>query len=107
MTDGPITELEDDRPSLIWLEQHLHLGDLRCPCCSSTARRLFRDQGYFPAYRCRACNGYHALPTGMVFEKTRQRPATLVLLRWLAKSEPMARLGRELGLSRKQLHVLR
>jgi hypothetical protein len=43
-----------------------------------------------------------------VFEKTRQRPATLVLLlRGIAKGEPTARLARELGLSRKQLHTLR
>ena len=40
--------------------------------------------------------------------KTRQRPATLVLLlRGIAKGEPTARLARELGVSRKQLHTLR
>jgi hypothetical protein len=43
-----------------------------------------------------------------VFEKTRQRPATLVLLlRGIAKGEPTARLARELAGSRKQLHTLR
>ena len=43
-----------------------------------------------------------------MFAKTRQRPATLVLLlRGIAKGEPTARLARELGLSRKQLHTLR
>ena len=43
--------------------------------------------------------------TETVFEKTRQRPATLVLLlRGIAKAEPTAR---RLGLSRKQLHPLR
>jgi hypothetical protein len=48
------------------------------------------------------------LLTGTVFEKTRQRPATLVLLlRGIAKGEPTARLARELGVSRKQLHTLR
>jgi hypothetical protein len=48
------------------------------------------------------------LLTGTVFAKTRQRPATLVLLlRGIAKGEPTARLARELGLSRKQLHTLR
>jgi hypothetical protein len=31
----------------------------------------------------------------------------LVLLRSIAKGEPTARLARELGLSRKQLHTLR
>ena len=59
-------------------------------------------------YRCRACNGYYTLLTGTVFAKTRQRPATLVLLlRGIAKGESTARLARELGLSRKQLHTLR
>jgi hypothetical protein len=44
----------------------------------------------------------------MVFEKTRQRLATLVLLlHGNAKGEPTARLARALGVSRKQLHTLR
>ena len=43
-----------------------------------------------------------------MFAKTRQRPATLVLLlRGVAKGEPTARVARELRLSRKQLHTLR
>ena len=51
---------------------------------------------------------YYTLLAGTVFEKTRQRPATLVLLlRGLAKGEPTARLAREPGMSRKQLHTLR
>ena len=65
-------------------------------------------RGHFPAYRCRTCDGYYTLLTGTVFAKTRQRPATLVLLlRGMAKGEPTARLARELGLSRTQLHTLR
>jgi transposase-like protein len=108
MIDFPITELLDDSASLMWLERHLHPDGLYCPRCSSTARRLFRAQGAFPAYRCRACDGYYTLLTGTAFAKTRQRPATLVLLlRGVAKGEPTARLARELGLSRKQLHTLR
>jgi transposase-like protein len=108
MIDFPITELLDDSICLIWLERHLHPDGLRCPHCKSTVRRLFRHQGYFPAYRCRGCNGYYTLLTGTVFAKTRQRPATLVLLlRGIAKGEPTARLARELGVSRKQLHTLR
>jgi hypothetical protein len=78
-------------------------GRLQCPRGGSTARRLFRDQGHFPAY-----DGYDTLLTGTVFEKTRQRPAILVLLpRGMAKGEPTARLARELGRSRIQLHTLR
>ena len=108
MIDFPITELLDDSSSLIWLERHLHPNGLHCPHCRSATRRLFRAQGHFPAYRCRACDGYYTLLTGTVFAKTRQRPATLVLLlRGVAKGEPTARLARELGLSRKQLHTLR
>jgi transposase-like protein len=108
MIDFPITELLDQSVSLMWLERHLHPGGLHCPRCGSTARRLFRAQGYFPAYRCRVCEGYDPLLTGTVFAKTRQRPATLVLLRrGIAKGEPTARLARELGLSRTQLHTLR
>jgi transposase-like protein len=108
MIDFPIAELLDDSICLTWLERHLHPDGLQCPYCKSPVRRLFRHQGSFPAYRCRDCDGYYTLLTGTVFAKTRQRPATLVLLlRGMAKGEPTARLARELGLSRKQLHTLR
>jgi transposase-like protein len=108
MIDFPIAELLDDRSCLIWLERHLHPNGFACPHCYRPERRLFRQQGDFPAYHCRVCDGYSTLLTNTVFAKTRQRPATLVLLlRGLAKGEPTARVARELGLSRKQLHTLR
>jgi transposase-like protein len=108
MIDFPIDELLDDRIGTLWLERHLHPDGLACPHCGRSERRLFRAQGHFPAYRGRGCQGYYTLLTGTVFAKTRQRPATLVLLlRGMAKGEPTARLARELGLSRKQLHTLR
>jgi hypothetical protein len=108
MIDFPIAELLDDSICLLWLERHLHAEGFKCPRCGSVKRRLFRDQGHFPAYRCRACEGYSTLLTGTVFANTRQRPATLVLrLRGMAKGEPTARLARELGFSRQQLHPLR
>jgi transposase-like protein len=108
MIDFPIDELLDDGLCTLWLERHLHPAGLKCPHCGRSERRLFRAQGHFPAYRCRACEGYYTPLTGTIFAKTRQRPATLVLLlRGIAKGEPTARLARELGLSRKQLHTLR
>jgi transposase-like protein len=108
MIDFPIGELMDDSICILWLERHLHPSGLMCPHCGHSERRLFRAQGHFPAYRCRACEGYYTLLTGTAFAKTRQRPATLVLLlRGIAKGEPTAHLARELGLSRKQLHTLR
>jgi transposase-like protein len=108
MIDFPIDELMDDSICTLWLERHLHPQGLACPHCGSCTRRLFRAQGHFPAYRCGACDGYYTLLTGTVFAKTRQRPATLVLLlRGIAKGESTARLARELGVSRKQLHTLR
>jgi transposase-like protein len=108
MIDFPSTDLLDESICLMWLERHLHPDGFVCLHCHSRERRLFRQQGAFPAYRCRACDGYYTLLTHTVFEKTRQRPATLVLLlRGIAKGEPTARLARELGLSRKQLHTLR
>src|SRR5262245_19795859 len=93
--------------SLRWLEQHLHPEGLHCPRCGSMARRLFRAQGYFPVYRCRACDADYTLLTGTAFAKTRQRPATRVLLRGVAKGASTARLARERGLSRKPLQTLR
>ncbi len=108
MIDFPLGELLDDSICTRWLERHLHPDGLTCPHCRHSERRLFRAQGHFPAYRCRACDGYYTLLTGTVFAKTRQRPATLVLLlRGMAKGEPTARLARELGLSQKQLHTQR
>jgi transposase-like protein len=108
MIDFPITDLLDDDSCRLWLERYLHPRGLQCPHCGSPDRRLFRVQDHFPAYRCRVCAGYYTLLTGTVFAKTRQPPATLVLLlRGMAKGEPTARLARELGLSRKQLHTLR
>jgi transposase-like protein len=108
MIDFPITDLLDDDSCTLWLERHLHPAGLKCPHCGSRDRRLFRAQGHFPAYRCRGCEGYYTLLPGTVFAKTRQPPATLVLLlRGIAKGEPTARLARELKLSRKQLHTLR
>jgi len=108
MIDFPIAELLDDSICTLWLERYLHPHGLTCPRCGHSERRVFRAQGHFPAYRCRACAGYYTLLTGTIFAKTRQRPATLVLLlRGLATGEPTARLAREWGLSRKQLHTLR
>jgi transposase-like protein len=108
MIDFPITELLDASICMIWLERHLHPDGFVCPHCGSTNRRLFRQQKHFPAYRCRDCDRYYTLLTGTAFEKTRQPPATLVLLlRGITKGESPARLARELGLSRKQMHTLR
>jgi transposase-like protein len=108
MIDFPLDELLDDSLCTRWLGQHLHPNGLICPHCGHSERRLFRAPGHSPAYRCRACGGYYTLLTGTVFAKTRQRPATLVLLRrGLAKGGPSARLARELGLSRTQLQTLR
>jgi transposase-like protein len=108
MIDFPIDALLDDSVCTIWLERYLHPQGLTCPHCGPSERRLCREPGHFPAYRCRACEGYDTLLTGTVFATTRQRPATLVLLlRGIAKGESTARLARELGVSRKPLHTLR
>lgn len=96
MIDVPITALLDDSICMRWLERYLPPGGLICPHWGHAARRLCRNQGSFPAYRCRTCDGYYTLLTGTVFANTRQRPAPLVLLlRGMAKGEPTARLARE------------
>jgi transposase-like protein len=108
MIDFPLTDLLDDSLCMLWLERHLHPAGFACPHCGSANRRLFRQQKHFPAYRCRDCAGYYTLLTGTAFEKTRQSPATLVLLlRGITKGEATARLARELHMSRKQTHTLR
>jgi transposase-like protein len=108
MIDFPISELLDEAACVRWLEQHLHPDGFVCPHCGSTDRRLFREQGYFPAYRCRRCDGYYTLLTDTAFAKTRQSPSRLVLLlRGISKGEPTARLARELRMDRKHLGALR
>lgn len=79
MIDFPIIDLLDDSLCLIWLERYLSPNGLPCPPCARTARWLFRDQGHFPAYRCRGCDGYYTLLTGTIVENTQQRPAILVM----------------------------
>jgi transposase-like protein len=108
MLEFPIAEFMEDSMCTLWLERHLHPQGLTGPHGGHANRRVFRPHGYFPAYRCRACAGYYTLLTGTIFAKTRQRPAILVLfLRGIATGEPTARLARELGGSRKQLHTRR
>jgi hypothetical protein len=108
MIDFPIADLLDDSLCTLWLARDLQANGFVCPHCSSPERRMFRPQGHCPASRCRACDGYSTRLTGPLVEKTRQRPATLVLLRrGMAKGEATARLSRELGVSRQPLHTLR
>ena len=108
MIDFPIDELLDDTACLTWLEQRLHPDGWKCPRCGSSERRRAQQNGPWTAWRCKRCDRYQTLLTGTVFEKTRQPPAKLVLLlRGVAKGEPTARLARELGLGRVQVHRLR
>jgi hypothetical protein len=107
MIDFPIAERLDERICLIWLERQLHPDGCACPHCQRPERRLFRQQGDFPAYRCRACDGYYTLLTHTVFAKTRQRPSHA--------GTPAARYGERrthralsprVGDVRKQLHTV-
>jgi len=108
MIDFSIDELLDEHASLEWLERHLHPDGLQCPRCGSVERRVARQIGALSAYRCKACDRYHSILTGTVFEKTRQPPSKLVLiLRGIAKGESTARLARELGIGRARLHAMR
>src|SRR6266487_1575425 len=95
-------------PRVTWLEQHLHPTGLLCPRCQSSERRLFRQHLFFPTYRCRLCQRTYTILIGSVFAKTRQPPATIVmLLRGIAEGESTARLSRELDFDRKRLGKLR
>lgn len=104
----PIGELMDEATCLSWLEQHLHPAGFRCPRCQSTNRREFRMYQAFPSYRCRDCERPYTLVTGTAFEKTRQKPSTIVLLlRGVTQGVSTAQLAEELHLSYKQAHTLR
>jgi len=108
MLDFPLESLMDEAACLSWLEKHLHPQGLKCPRCGATQRRVAKQGGHFPAYRCKDCDRYHTLLTDSAFAKTRQRPSTLVLLlRGLCKGESTSRLSRELGITRKQVGTIR
>ena len=108
MIDFAINALLDERACVGWLESYLHPQGLGCPHGGSVERWLFREQGYFPAYRCKRCEGYYTLLSGTVFQQSHQKPSTLVLLlRGIATGESSARLSRELGLGRKRVMQLR
>src|SRR5258708_2178384 len=108
MIDFPIDELLDEEACLEWLEQHLHPEGRRCPRCGAPERRPAQRAAAFPASRCQQCDRFYTVLTGTVFAKTHQSPAKLILiLRGIAQGEPTARLARELGLCRRQMHTLR
>ncbi len=108
MIDFPIHDLLDEEACLKWLEQHLHPQGITCPRCGAGKRRLAQQHGAWPAWRCKACDGYYTLLSGTVFAKTKQPPSKVVLLlRGIAKGEPTARLARELKIGRARIHQLR
>jgi transposase-like protein len=108
MIDFPINDLLGDAVCLIWLEQHLQPEGLHCPRCGAPERRPARRAAAFPGYRCQQCDRFYTVLTGTVFAKTHQPPAKLVLiLRGIAQGESTARLARELGLCRRQMHTIR
>jgi transposase-like protein len=103
-----LSDVRDAHICMIWLSHYLHPDGFICPHCASENRRLVRQHKYFPAYRCRNCDGYYTLLTDTAFQKTRQSPATLMLLlQGIMKGESTAHLARKLGLSRKQISMLR
>jgi len=108
MLDFPLEGLMDQAACLAWLEKHLHPQGLKCPRCGATERRVAKQGGHFPAFRCKACDRYHTILTDTAFHKTRQTPSTLVLMiRGLTKGESTSRLSRELSITRKQMSTLR
>ena len=108
MIDFPIDDLLDDNACLLWLEKQLHPEGLRCPRCGTQECRPAPRAAAFPAYRCQQCDRFSTVLTGTCFAKTHQTPAKLVLiLRGIAKGESTARLARELGLCRRQMHTIR
>ena len=108
MLDFPLDGLMDQAACLAWLEKHLHPQGLKCPRCGAIRRRVARQGGHFPAFRCKACDRYHTILTDTAFQKTRQMPSTLVLMiRGLTKGDSTSRLARELSITRKQMSTMR
>ena len=67
--------------------------------------RVKKYGNYLDNYRCQHGDRDSTLLTSTVFEKTRQLPSTVVLIRrGIAKGESTARLARELKSGRARLH---
>jgi transposase-like protein len=106
----PITDLLDDKQSEEWLLEYFHPEGLRCPKCTSSRRRTFRETetSRLTVYRCLQCEGIYNLYSATLFEKKHLRPSQVVLLlQGVAKGEPSMRLAQELGVSRTTVHHLR
>ena len=101
----PITELLDERESVVWVENYFHPQGLRCPCCAATreqAREFRRHKRGFVDYRCRNCQRTYNLYTGTLFAGSNLEPRRVVLLvRGVCKGEPATVLAEELALSRQ------
>ena len=86
----------------------MHPAERCCPRWGRLTHRPFRPNQAFPGYRCRDCAGAFTIVTGTPCEKTRQRPATIVvLLRGDTQGATTARLSHELSRSSKQTLTLR
>jgi transposase-like protein len=108
MIDFALDGLFDESACVSWLETHLHPGGLKCPHCGNGERRIAKRNQAFVGYRCKQCDHYHTILSGTAFEKTRQKPSTLVLLlRGVSKGETTSRLSWELGICRKQMTTIR
>lgn len=107
--DFPLENLLDEDRCYSWLIDHLHKGELCCPCCKGNHYRKHHSRrAPVVQYYCMDCGCYFNLFTGTVFQKSRYPCSKIVLIiRGISKGESTAGLSRELKIDRSNLLYLR
>jgi len=105
--DFPIIDLMDRGACYQKLLDLLHPQGLACPrCAAGDGLHVHRRRPDSPVvdYRCKGCRRVFNVFTGTPWQGTHFSPATILsILRGIAQGTPIAKLARELGLSRPHL----
>ncbi len=104
-----IDHLLDEEKCHRHLIELMHKGNLCCPVCKSTQKRVHSYQrAPVLLYQCKSCGKFFNLFTHTVFQGTHYACSVVVmLLRGIAQGVSTAQLSKELGLDYSNLLKLR
>jgi len=108
--DFPLDDLMDERACYERLVALLHPGGLACPRCGAADGLGIHRRHRAPVidYQCGHCGRVFNAFATTPLRGTRRPPSQLLLIvRGIARSEPTARMARELSCDRKHLLEMR